>query len=234
MAERLAPGIWLLDLGWPAPLGTNAYLVADGDGELTMVDAGMPINATSVRSEIQDTGFAVDEIDRVLITHYDLDHVGGLARLVPALDAPVYIGETDRQLYDGGYDPPWLHHKGLFHRGLRALHRLPADLEIRGVADGDRIGDFLAFHTPGHNPGHTVYINEAQSVGLLGDLVWEEDGEFTTPIWFDSYDLSTIRRSIRRLVAESPPFEVACVGHGTPLRANGLTALKALANDFYD
>jgi glyoxylase-like metal-dependent hydrolase (beta-lactamase superfamily II) len=232
MAERIAPGVTRLDLGFRAPLGATAYLVDDGD--LTLIDAGMPINATCVRTEIDEAGYAVDGIDRVLITHYDLDHLGGLARLTPELDAPVYMGRRDLELARGEHDPPLFHHKGLFHRAVRAVYGLPGGLSYRPVEDGDRIGAFSAFHTPGHNPGHTVYVHEELRAAFLGDLVWSEDGALTTPIRFDSYDVGEIRESVRRFAAESPPFEVACVAHGGPLLEGGYEALQKLADGLGD
>ncbi|MFB6352786.1 MAG: MBL fold metallo-hydrolase [Halobacteriales archaeon] len=227
MAEELAPGVWQLDLGWPAPLGANAFLV--DDREVTLVDTGFPLNARRLRTEIRDAGVAVGDIDRVLLTHYDLDHVGGLSRLVPDLDAPAYLGEADLALLDGRWDPPWLHHKGLFHRGLRRLHRLPVGLEYRPARDGEPIGGFSVHHTPGHNPGHMAYVHEARGVALLGDLVWSKPRGLVTPIWLDSYDMATLRDSVRRFAAQAAPFEVAGVGHGRPIRAGGRSALRELA-----
>lgn len=227
MAEEIAPGVWLLSLGWIEPFGANAYLV--DDDALTLVDAGMPLNARGIRPEIEATGAAVSDIERVLVTHYDLDHTGGLARLVPDLDAPVYIGDSDDRLLKGEWDPPWLHHKGLFHRAVRRAFSIPEELAVHSVADGDEIGGFTAHHTPGHNPGHTAYLHEGLGVGLLGDLVWEDDGRLTTPVWLDSYDMGTLRESVRRLAEEGQPFEIACMGHGQPLRAGGHDALRDLA-----
>ncbi len=227
MAERLAEGVWYLDLGWPAPLGANAFVV--DDGEVTLVDAGFPRNANRLRGELADAGIEVEAIDRVLLTHYDLDHVGGLSRLVPELDAPAYLGEADLALLDGSWDPPWLHHKGLFHRGLRRLHRLPPSIELRPAADGDEIGGFVAHHTPGHNPGHTAYVHEDLGAGLLGDLAWSKPRGLVTPIWLDSYDMRRLRASVRAFAERAAPFEVAGVGHGEPLRAGGRQAVRDLA-----
>ncbi|MFB6360857.1 MAG: MBL fold metallo-hydrolase, partial [Halobacteriales archaeon] len=152
-----------------------------------------------------------------------------LARLVPELDAPVYLGEADLALLEGGHDPPLLHHKGLFHRGLRQFHELPAELSVQAVADGDQIGEFEAHHTPGHNPGHTVYVHAEREAGLLGDLVWSKPQGLVTPIWLDSYDLDTLRASIRRFAEQADLFEIAAVGHGEPLRTGGRAALRELA-----
>jgi hypothetical protein len=47
----------------------------------------------------------LEDLDRVLITHYDLDHVGGLRRLGADIDCPVYVGRDDLRLVRGDDDP---------------------------------------------------------------------------------------------------------------------------------
>lgn len=226
MATRLAPGVFWLNLGWPSPFGSNAFLIEDD--ELTLVDAGLPLNQHRIRDEIQSLGFAIGAIDRVLITHYDLDHIGGLARLVPDLDAPVYMGERDLAMMERRWHPPVVHHKGLFHRGLRRIYRVPQSLTYHSINDKEQIGGFTAFDAPGHNPGHFVYSHRETAAVLFGDLVWERNGELTTPIWFDSYDLAELRASIDRLATLLPAFDIACVCHGTPLATGGTEAFNRL------
>jgi glyoxylase-like metal-dependent hydrolase (beta-lactamase superfamily II) len=244
MAEQVVEGVWLLDLGLVPPLATNAYLVDDargplggGDwsdraasdgGGLTLVDAGLRWNLSSLSDEIADAGYAVPDIDRVLLTHFDIDHTGGLSSIARDLQATVHIGRADGALVDGDADPPLLHHKGLFHRVARRVAPLPDDVAVTRVEDGDRLGRFTAYHTPGHNPGHTVYVHD-DGVAFLGDLVWVEDGEFTPPFWLDSYDVRTIHESIRRFAADAVPFEVACVGHGDPVLDGASRRLGDLA-----
>ena len=160
----------------------------------------------------------------MLLTHYDVDHVGGLARL--ALDAPAYLGAADARLVRGEWSPPLAHHKGLFHRAVRRLYTLEG-LDLRPVEDGDRVGGFRAVHTPGHNPGHTVFLHETSGAALLGDLVWASDGRFVAPPWLDSYDTALIRDSIVRVAEES--FEHACTGHGRPVGPGADAALRQLA-----
>ncbi|MFC7020768.1 MULTISPECIES: MBL fold metallo-hydrolase [Haloarcula] len=235
MVRRLRDGIWLLELGLIPPLASNAYLVdetavGDGDGDLTLVDAGLWWNEPTIVDELAAAGYAPADLDRVLITHYDLDHVGGLNRLVPEFDGPVYVGTADLDLLNGDANPAWLHHKGLFHRVTRHLFPLP-DLDRYPVHDGDEIGRFTAYTTPGHNPGHVVYYHPDVEAAFLGDLVWEDDGGLTTPIRFDSYDMVELRASVVELAARIPPFEVAAMGHGDPLSVGGFEALEALASE---
>jgi len=222
MATRLADGVWLLDLGLVPPLATNGFLV--DDGTVTLVDPGLPWNRPSLAAELAEIGYGVADLDRVFLTHYDVDHTGGLRALKGAFDGPVYIGAADLALGRGESRPRLLHHKGLFHRAIRRLFPLPAEMDVRGVEDGDEVGRFTAYHTPGHNPGHTVFVHDS-GVAFLGDLVWESEGRLTTPIWFDSYDTAEIAESIREFVERVPPFEVAAMAHGTPLIRDGHAAL---------
>ena len=234
MARQLVDGVWELDLGLMPPLASNAFLVdeqalAECDGEdVTLCDTGLFWNEPSIRDELDDAGYGPADLDRVLLTHYDLDHVGGLKHLSPEFTGPVSLGRPDYELVRSDSPPPSNNHKGLFHRAARAFFPLPDEFDVRPVDDGETVGRFTAYQTPGHNPGHTVYVHDS-GVALLGDLVWEEDGAMTPPIWFDSYDMGRVRESIRTFADRAPPFEVAAMAHGTPFVRDGDDALRALA-----
>ncbi|UPW01152.1 MBL fold metallo-hydrolase [Halorussus gelatinilyticus] len=214
-------GVWWLDLG-----GVNAYL-ADDDGDLVLVDAGTPRDAADLRDGIREAGYRVSDVARVLVTHYDVDHVGGLSKL--GLDAPVYVGRADAEILAGQRKPSARNHKGLLQRVTNPLVSVP-DLSIRPVEDGDEIGSFTAYHTPGHSPGHTVYVADSPSVAFLGDLVREADGRLEASPWVTSYDTDEVARSIRQLADDAPDFEMAAMGHGTPIMRRGSERLRELAD----
>lgn len=227
MARELAPDVWYLDLGFVRPIETNCYLV--DDGTVTLVDTGLWYNRPSLRAELSIAGYTPADVDQVLLTHYDLDHTTGLRHLPESFDGPVYIGQADYDLYTGASDPPWLHHKGLFHRLVRPLFPLPGDVDVHPVEDSESIGNFTAFHTPGHNPGHTAYVHDS-GAAFVGDLVWEDDGRLTPPFWLDCYDTRQLRESIVSFAARSPAFEVAGMGHGRPFADGGHQAFEELAS----
>lgn len=220
MPTELSPAVDWIELS-----GVNAFLV-DDDGTLTLVDTGMPWHATAIQRAVAEAGHAVADIERVLLTHYDLDHVGGLGRL--GLDAEVVAGRADAAIIRGAANPSLRSRKGLFQRVMGVLVReYPA---VQDIADGDTIGSFTAYHTPGHTPGHTAYVSESLGVAVLGDLVRESDGRLAASPWIISADTGQVRESIRTLAAEAPPFEVACMGHGVPFSEGGTDHLRALAD----
>ena len=220
MVTELAEGIHWFEL-----TGVNAYLVADD--VLTLVDAGTPFDAHAIETGIQDAGHTVGDIERVLLTHYDFDHAGALARL-PDLDATIRVGAADAAVLTGERKPPWNNHKGLLQRVSGPFVRTP-DCPIEPIADGERVGSFTAYHTPGHTPGHTAFVSEERSAGFLGDLVFEERGALTASPWLVSYDTGTVERSVRSLAERAPAFDALGMGHGVPFRRDGDERLAELA-----
>jgi glyoxylase-like metal-dependent hydrolase (beta-lactamase superfamily II) len=221
MTTELRPGVWWLSLR-----GVNAYLVEDS-GALTLVDAGMPWQAGKIRRGLEVAGYSPRDLDRILVTHYDLDHVGGLRSLLESAgDVDVYCGARDADLLTGRRKPPLGNRKGLFHR-LTGFLVPPIHSPVERVGDGVEIGGFVAIHAPGHTAGHTVYVHEERNAALLGDLVREDDRELKPSPALLSADTDAVDRSIQRVLDRTPEFEAACVGHGDPLRSGGLAALAA-------
>lgn len=211
------------DVWWFELRGVNAYLAVD-DGDPVLVDAGMPWDAGAIRSGLDRAGYAVSDLECVLLTHYDPDHVGGLRRLQP--DCPIYIGAGDAPFLRGQLAPSWREWKGLLQRLLRPLVQ-PSGLDVRPVTDGDTIGSFTVFETPGHTTGHVVYVNEALDVAFLGDLVQSTGDALHLPPWLLSENMRAVRESVHDLVARAPDFDLACPGHGDPLVEDGRDALEA-------
>jgi glyoxylase-like metal-dependent hydrolase (beta-lactamase superfamily II) len=221
MVTELAEGVWWIDLP-----SVNAYLVDDG-GVLTLVDAGTPWDAARIIHGIQEAGFSTADVERVLVTHYDLDHVGALGDLAFPDDVEVYAGTADAPFVTGQAKPPARNHKGLFQRVTGAF--TPSFPGVAPIEDGATVGSFTVYHTPGHTPGHTAFVSETLSAAFLGDLVRESGGRLKPSPWIISYDTGEVRRSIQRLAGEGLAFEVAAMGHGTPFQTGGDERLAELA-----
>lgn len=224
MSEELASGVWAISCR-----GVHAYLVEDGES-LVLVDAGTPWDADAVREGVMDAGFALADVDRVLVTHYDLDHVGALAALDEDLSATVYASDADGRILTAERKPPLRGLKAVLTRFVTIPLVERPSLEVRFVGEGDTVGSFETFETPGHTPGHLCYVSEELGVGLLGDLVrGNADGTLGRVPWVVDGNRRRAGESIREFDERTPAFEVACMGHGDPLPEGGRDAVRALA-----
>lgn len=216
---------------WIENRGAHVYLVESSEGP-HLVDAGTPFSADQVRGAAGELGYGLHEIERVLITHFDLDHAGSLSKLDGELACPVHVGTLDADFVNGTKKPPLTNHKGAIQRAMGLLYS-PPDLEIRPVEGGDEIGPFEAVSTPGHTPGHTAYVAGEEdghgSAAFLGDLVKSSAGSLETITGLLSYDGDRVKESIKAMAERGFDFDAACPGHGEPLRTGGSGALEELA-----
>jgi glyoxylase-like metal-dependent hydrolase (beta-lactamase superfamily II) len=191
----------------------NAYLLdAAGDG-LVVIDAGLPGGADRMLQRIQEMGRAAQDVKHILITHADIDHVGGLKPLVDATGAAVYASEETATYIQRCQSPPHISFpmiilvkivNRLFRRPVPVDH-IVKDNDVLNIAGGIRV---LA--TPGHTPDHVSFYWEQGKVLFVGDLLENEKQlEISRrSIW----DEEESRKSARRVLALEPA--VICPGHG--------------------
>ena len=84
---------------------SNQYLLIDPDG-LTLIDAGMPGSHRKALSYLAGLGYKPEDLKRILITHADFDHVGGLAAIKAATGAHVFASPVEAQAMAGRFIPP--------------------------------------------------------------------------------------------------------------------------------
>ena len=222
MITELGEGCWQVHCR-----GVNAYLV-DDDGVLTMVDTGTPVDTGRLRDGLEQLSFEMSQVERILLTHFDIDHVGNVATVLAESGATCYVGAGDGGFLMGRERPPLLNRKGLFQR-LTAPFVDAVTEQIEFVADRDRIGSFVAHHTPGHTPGHLSFVSEELGVAFVGDLVREHAGSIEPSPWLLSYDTSMVTSSIVRLADREPRVETVAMGHGAPFTEGGSRQLADLS-----
>jgi glyoxylase-like metal-dependent hydrolase (beta-lactamase superfamily II) len=192
---------------------------------LTLVDAGMPFDAERIERAVEETGHTLADVQRVLVTHYDPDHVGGLSNLdLP--NATVYMGAPDADYLTGRASPPVDNHKTAVQR--LATPFVSTDLDVEVVSDGDVVGSFTVYETPGHTEGHVAYVSSDLSVAFVGDLVRESDGDLRPSPWVISQDTDAVADSIHDLADREPAVEVLAMGHGVPFLRGGAVRLAEL------
>ena len=72
----------------------NTYLIVEADG-LTLIDAGLPGSRRKILAYMASLGKAPRDLKRILITHSDWDHVGGLRAMQKASGARTYASQLE-------------------------------------------------------------------------------------------------------------------------------------------
>ncbi|HYF65748.1 MAG TPA: MBL fold metallo-hydrolase [Herpetosiphonaceae bacterium] len=155
----------------PRPISRNILLVETA-GQRVLIDAGQgqldPDDPGRLLDALGKLGITAGAIDTVIISHYHLDHIGGLldgdgnptfrnARLVvPKREHEVKM----REEFLAQLDP---FRAGLLRRTFEAYaDRLDVADGTEEIAPGVRYADL-----PGHTPGHTGVLLESQGARLL-------------------------------------------------------------------
>jgi glyoxylase-like metal-dependent hydrolase (beta-lactamase superfamily II) len=168
----------------------NCYLVKDDP--LTLVDTG-PNSATSLtvlEAALAEHGRRVEDLERIVVTHQHMDHIGLVDILaarsgaeVCALDvlAP-WLREYGRAMHaDDEFAEAVMRRHGIPDELVLALRAITAGFRAWGaaatvthpLADGGELGfagrTWRVWHRPGHSPSDTVFHDEASGELLGGD-----------------------------------------------------------------
>lgn len=198
-------------------LGVNVYLLVAED-DLTLIDAGFVWTARALLRAIATTGNDPARVRRILVTHTDGDHVGGIpAILRVAPQAQVWAAPVEAEAL----------RQGRFSRALRAqaplrwvlpltapLFRVPAVPQAQALPPESTLpilGGLQALATPGHTPQHLAFYLPRHGILFAGDAIRHERGRLVVSHGLNTWDEAQACRSARRLAALRPTL--VCPGH---------------------
>jgi len=145
------------------PFQQNCTLIWDEATKVgAVVDPGGDVGR--IKSAIAKVGMTVEKI---LLTHGHIDHVGGAAELRDALRVEI-IGphQADRFLMQGVETQAAAY-------GLEGVRNVTSD---QWLDEGDVVAvaghSFEVLHCPGHSPGSVVFVCRAQRLALVGDVLF--------------------------------------------------------------
>ncbi|HET7127794.1 MAG TPA: MBL fold metallo-hydrolase [Gaiellaceae bacterium] len=178
------------------PFQSNCYVVRAerGAAEAVVIDPGD--DPTPLRLELAGLGARTGGI---LVTHTDVDHIGGVAALAAGTGVDVWAPAGELETMRSGET----------RGGTRVT---PHDPE-HGVSGGDEISvagiTFDVVDVPGHSPGHVAFHAEGHL--FSGDLLFAGSvGRVDLP----GGDWETLLSSVRALLDRFPGDTVVHPGHG--------------------
>jgi glyoxylase-like metal-dependent hydrolase (beta-lactamase superfamily II) len=217
---EIIPGIHQVD----GVNGNSYLLVRDG---LTVIDTGIPGSGKKILAYIREQLHRdPQEIRTIIITHFHLDHIGGIAAIrTAAPDANVSMGDADAGYVTGTLALP-VHpgFRGLLLRIVSLVMKPGAFTPDRLLKDRDRIDGLTCIAIPGHTPGSIGLLDDATGTFFAGDIL-RYDGKTLTegPAQF-TMDLSRQRESLRTI--SGIDFDLLLTGHGLPLRPGASKAVQ--------
>ncbi|HVM68576.1 MAG TPA: MBL fold metallo-hydrolase [Gaiellaceae bacterium] len=180
LTQNVADGVHRIEDAY-----TNWYLV-EGEGGLTIVDAGVPSSWRSLGEALRQLGRDGRDVEALVLTHAHFDHIGFAERARSALGIRVWVHENDvlltrRPLQYGRERTPLAYlatkpkalpmmaslarSRAFFPKPIAEVERYTAEsaLDVPGRPE-------IVF-TPGHTLGHCSLLLRDRGVVIAGDAL---------------------------------------------------------------
>lgn len=229
---QIVPGLHLVD-GMAGGI-VNAYVWERPDGGLTLIDAGMPRDAAKILDFARSLG--IERLDRIIVTHGDIDHFGGLAAVQAATGARVVCHAVEKDVVEGRQVR--FMGSGLLRRAYaplldaatrRFMGYRPVARVDELVVDKQTLPEGLhVVHAPGHTAGQIALFQPERGILIAGDAFATRKDRFGLPSAMATPRMDVAKDSIRKLAALKD-VRVICCGHGSPITRDAGARLQAFA-----
>jgi glyoxylase-like metal-dependent hydrolase (beta-lactamase superfamily II) len=244
----IAPQVEVLDLKmdlFEAPRSMRPTLFWD-EKEAILVDAGFPGQLEQLREEIERAGVSLDRLTRLIVTHQDIDHIGGITALLALNDRievlaheqerPYVVGEKRlvkispermTQHFERLSFLPEEERKATINAFTNARARVD-----RTLSGGERLpycGGIVVIHTPGHTPGHISLYLESSRVLVAGDALNTSDGRLVGPNPQLTPEIGQATGSLKKLARYD--IETVVCYHGGPYSGEVNARIAELADE---
>lgn len=212
-----------------------------------LVDAGVPSHLSEIQKVMNQVGAQFSRLNKIIITHQDLDHIAGLPDLLRSSDHKVEVlaHEQEKPYIQGEKPLIKLNPKQMaeqlatlpeeqrkqMEKILAASLKVKANVD-RTVEDGEVLpycGGITVILTQGHTPGHIcLYLNQSKTL-IAGDALYIDHGQLMGPNPEHAADIDTARKSLKKLTQYN--IETVICYHGGVYQEAVNRRLQVLANE---
>lgn len=213
------------------PSVIHPVVLWDSD-DVILVDAGLPGQLQQFRDEMATAAIPFERLNKVIITHHDLDHIGSLHDIVDAAPQKVEVlaHEMEKPYIQAEIPPIRMLQleetmKNMsdeqrqrimpLYENLKSIYvKCKTDIS-RTISDGEELpccGGIVIIYTPGHTKGHiSLYLKQSKTL-IAGDIMSVENGLLIPAPQFTIIDKPSFSQSLKKL-AEYDIETVICY-HG--------------------
>jgi len=194
--KKITDSITLLDLS--ITMGDRQMVIHPtllwDNKDAILVDAGFPGMLASIQNEMEIAGVPFEHLSKVILTHQDFDHIGGIPEIQNAATHPI-------EVLAHRLDKPYIEGEILLikHNPDRGH---PPKVKVDTVIDEGDVIPFIegltVIFTPGHTPGHISLYHKNSKTLITGDAIISNDGELIGPNEKFTPDLALAWKSIAR------------------------------------
>nr|WP_240762340.1 MBL fold metallo-hydrolase [Paenibacillus thalictri] len=243
----MAQGIAMLSITAPIMGQANTIhpVLLWDERDVVLVDTGFPGQWDQLRQEISAYGVEPERLNRIIVTHQDIDHIGNLQVIAESsstvevsaheLEKPYIQGDqrllkfTDEAIASIDRMPEQVPES--FRKGLKAIMLNPPRAKVDRLVQGEErlpwCGGITVIDTPGHTPGHISLYHEPSRTLIAGDALVVRDGKLYGSEPGTTLDLTAAQTSIAKLCGRE--METVVCYHGGLFRDHVMDRLAELA-----
>lgn len=151
--------------------------------EVILIDTGLPETLQQLIKKIEELGFPISSITKIILTHQDMDHIGNANYFEP-FGTKIYASKIDTPYINGSKE--LLKYNVLKNKSNRtdieeeiyqvikknlAKSHVGIDFEFSEKNDEIIFKKLQVINTPGHTPGHISIYLPAEKILIVGDAV---------------------------------------------------------------
>ncbi len=211
-------GVFVLDIKFNFGYGDDVIhpVILKDDKDMILVDCGYSDSLKLIEKSSLEKGIDISKLTKVIITHHDHDHIGGLYEIKNKYPNIIVISsKIDSPYIDGTKSSLRIKQAEEIQKSLpldkrddgskfidilRSIKNVNVDFLVEDKEIFDWCGGCEIIGTPGHMPGHiSLYLNKFKTL-IAGDALIIKNGNIDIANPEYNLDMQNTKNSILKLL----------------------------------